>query len=97
MVRPAPLCLTVVLTALAACAGVPELAGLPPSTLAAPKLVPLDPLLARIGAPTATDTLAQDLAGRAARLRNRADLMRAPVLDPATRARLAAAIARGEA
>ncbi len=97
MTRPAPFVLAATLLALVACAGGPDLPPLPASTAPAPRLLPLDALLAGIDAPVATDALAQDLAGRAARLRARAGLMRGPVMDPVTRARLAAAIARGDA
>lgn len=59
----------------------------------APTLVPIDTLLAAADAPT--PARATDLAERAARLKARAALMRGPVLDPATRARLAAAMPTG--
>jgi hypothetical protein len=84
-------------TALPACTPLPEGLSTRVSTTAPPPLVPLDGLLVSVDAPVATAAVADNLAGRAARLRNRAALMRAPVLDPDTRARLAAAIARGDA
>jgi hypothetical protein len=79
------------------CSAPPDLAPLPSRTGQAPELVPLGTLMATVDAPRATDALAANLASRAALLRNRAALMRGPVIDPATRARLAAAIARGRA
>jgi hypothetical protein len=82
---------------LSACAPLPAALQMPTSTAAPPPLLPLDTLLAAVDAPLATDAVAGDLAARAGRLRARAGLMRAPVLDPATRERLAAAIARGDA
>ena len=82
-----------------ACATFPVLARLPPDlTVEQPRLLPLDQLLAQANAtPRATEGTAQGLAARAARLRNRAALMRGPVHDPATRARLSAAIVAGSA
>jgi hypothetical protein len=62
-----------------------------------PALLPLDDLVAGLPPPRATDATASNLAARASRLRSRAALMRGPVLAPETRARLAAAIARGAA
>jgi hypothetical protein len=82
---------------LVACAPLPVGLQTPTSTAAAPPLLPLDRVLAAVDAPVATDAVADDLVARAGRLRARAGLMRAPVLDPATRERLAAAIARGDA
>jgi hypothetical protein len=77
---------------LTGCAEFPELDASPPSSGAAPPvLVPLDSLLDQ----TAASALAPDLAPRAARLKARAALMRGPVMDPATRARLASAITSG--
>jgi hypothetical protein len=99
MTDPRPLSIALILcaAALLGCAPLPD--GLSPRTSTAPPppLLPLDTLLAGVDAPVATAAVADNLAGRAARLRARADLMRAPVLDPDTRARLAAAIARGDA
>jgi hypothetical protein len=95
--RPAPFCLILCATALLACTPLPDGLSTRVSAAEPPPLVPLDNLLAKVDAPVATAAVADNLAGRAARLRNRAALMRAPVLDPATRARLAAAIARGDA
>jgi hypothetical protein len=92
-------CTTLILCALplAACAPLPAGSRTPTSTAAPPPLLPLDTLLAAVDAPVATAAVADNLAARASRLRARAGLMRAPVLDPATRERLAAAIARGDA
>ncbi len=94
---PALLLAGLVLTG--ACATFPELDRLPPDpTAQTPRLLPLDQLLAQANAtPRATESLGQGLAARAARLRNRAALMRGPVHDPATRARLSAAIVAGSA
>jgi hypothetical protein len=61
-----------------------------------PALLPLDRLLAGVDAGSGRSPETA-LADRAARLRARAALMRGPVLDPATRARLAAAIRDGRA
>ena len=97
VVRPATFSLILCATALLACAPVPVGLSQNTSTAPPPPLLPLDTLLATVDAPVATAAVADNLAGRAARLRARAALMRAPVLDPATRARLAAAIARGDA
>lgn len=85
--------------ALAACAEMPDLA-LPaaPASGAAPRILPLDDLVAqaRLDPPGTAVAAPAPLMGRAAALRARAAAMRGPVNDPATRARLAAAIdARG--
>lgn len=82
-----------------ACATFPELGRLPTDQTAdLPRLLPMEQLLAQANAtPRATDATGQGLAARAARLRNRAALMRGPVHDPATRARLSAAIEAGRA
>ena len=87
-----------VLVLLAACAQFPDLDALPPDTsLPPPALLPLDDLLAQASAPSVAEAAGTALASRAARLRTRAALMRGPVLDPATRARLAEAIRQGRA
>jgi hypothetical protein len=84
-------CLAAVLLVVA-CAEFPEIDAFPPTSgAAAPALVPLDTLLAQ----TAASPDTPDLAPRAARLKARAALMRGPVMDPATRARLAAALTTG--
>ena len=85
------------LVALIGCSAPPALTALPASTRPAPALVPIDTLLAQVAPARATVQVADNLAARAARLRARAALMRGPIIDPATRARLAAAIARGAA
>lgn len=79
------------------CADFPDLGSVPSAETIAPDLLPMDRLLAQVGTPIATPAVANTLAGRAARLRARAALMQAPVMDPATRARLQAAIAAGQA
>lgn len=87
----------VVLAMAGACTPLPDI---PPPAVSdgpAPTLMPMDALLSGIAAPRATDATGDALAARAARLRTRASLMRAPVLDPETRQKLAQAIARGEA
>jgi hypothetical protein len=85
------------LIALGGCADFPEMGSIPSAQATAPDLLPMDTLLARVGSPRATPAIADALAGRAARLRARAGLMQGPVMDPATRARLQAAIAAGQA
>jgi len=95
--RPALFALMLSAVTMVACTPLPIGLSSPTSTAAAPPLLPLGGLLAQVDAPVATQAAADNLAGRAARLRARAALMRAPVLDPATRARLAAAVARGDA
>ena len=80
-----------------ACAPLPGIAPLADSAAPAPQLVPLQPLLATVAPAQATEAAADALAARATRLQARARLMRAPVLPPQTRSRLAAAIARGAA
>jgi hypothetical protein len=99
MFDPRPALIAVILCAatLPACTPLPDGLSSRTSTAPPPPLLPLETLLAGVDAPVATDAVADNLASRAARLRARAALMRAPVLDPATRARLAAAIARGDA
>ena len=57
-----------------------------------PALVPMDQLLAAASVPPVAEGRSQDLSARAEMLRARAALMRGPVHDPATRARLDAAI-----
>jgi hypothetical protein len=79
------------------CATFPEMGDVPSTQAVAPTLLPLDSLLAQVGPPRATAAVGNALAARAARLRTRAALMQAPVMDPATRARLQAAIAAGQA
>jgi hypothetical protein len=97
---PRALALPAVLCALAACAGppaLPERAGFGGGAQGrgpAPVLVPLDGLLAAADAPGRTEAALADLTARAERLRARAAQLRRPVLDAATRARLAAARAR---
>ena len=89
------LCLA--LTAPGGCATFPEMGRVPSAQAVAPALLPMDSLLAQVGTPRATEATGAALAARAARLRARAALMQAPVMDPATRARLQAAIAAGQA
>jgi hypothetical protein len=83
---------------LAACAPLPDFGAFPQTSGAPPpSLMPLDDLLAQANTPGVAETRAASLSARAARLRARAALMRGPVNAPETRARLAAAIARGAA
>lgn len=89
---------TVALAALflSACAQFPRIDAMPPvSGGPPPELVPIAGLLAQ--ADTPPSGRAVPLPARAARLRARAALMRGPILDPATRDRLAAAIRDGAA
>ena len=99
--RLSPLAAPVVLllsACLTACAPLPDFAEFPQAAgAAAPALLPLDQLLAAADAPAVAESRAASLTARAARLRARAALMRGPVMDPATRARLAAAISAGRA
>ena len=87
------LCSLTLIFGLASCATFPELDS--PSSAAAknadfPALVPLDPLLAEIGR-TGVDPqdTVRTLEGRLARLSARAERLRGPVIDRASRARLA--------
>lgn len=80
------------------CAPLPGGDLLPPATQGpAPALLPLDDLLAQAAAPATAPRAGETLAARAARLKARAALMRGPIMDPATRIRLSAAIAAGRA
>jgi hypothetical protein len=85
--------------ALAACTQFPQIDALPAPgpDMAPPALLPLEGLLAQAGAPAVAEAAGAALAARAERLRARARLMRGPVLEPETRARLATAIAEGRA
>lgn len=80
---------------IAACAQAPQSGPLPQATGPAPALVPLQDLLAQADGTPVAEPSAAALAARSARLQARAALMRGPVHDPATRARLATAIAAG--
>lgn len=93
------LALAVILAcSLVACAPLPGGKDFPPTQSAAPPvLLPLDQLLAQAKVQTDGPARAAGVVDRAARLRARAGLMRGPVHDPATRARLAKAIAEGRA
>ena len=76
----------------------PAVHAFPPSdAMPAPSLIPMDSILAQAAAPSGAEARAQTLAARAARLQARAALMRGPVHDATTRARLAAAIRAGRA
>lgn len=89
-----PLLILALCLALAACAAVPDLGPQPASSGAAPQILPLDGLLAEAQGSQITVAMGPALAARAARLRARAAVMRAPVADSVMRARLAALIAR---
>lgn len=94
----AALCLAGGSLLVSGCTQFPELDALPPDqTAEAPRLVPIEDIRAAVGAPRSSAGTADALAARAQRLKNRAALMQGPILDPATRARLAAAIAAGQA
>lgn len=80
---------------LAACAGPPALVNQTTAVAAAPVILPLDGLLAAAGPNVANDP-GPGLAARAARLRARAGAMQGPFGDPATRARLQAALQGGQ-
>jgi hypothetical protein len=87
--------LLTVLCLVAACAQFPQIDAQTPALDAPPpSLVPIDTLLVQADGAAAIDTT---LLARAERLRTRASLMRGPILDPATRARLSAAIRVGRA
>lgn len=87
-----------VLLALAGCTQFPQVDAFPPAQSAAlPALVPIDGLLAQAAGPAAAEGAGAALSARAERLKARARLMRGPVLDPQTRARLATAIDEGRA
>jgi hypothetical protein len=87
-----------VLALLASCAQFPQIDAMPAGDVTAPPtLMPLDELLAQANAPSTIVARGDALTARAARLRNRASLMRGAVHDPATRARLAEAIRLGRA
>lgn len=91
------LCLVTALAS-AGCAPMPAVDAFPPGDpMPAPSLVPLDIILAQAAAPADIETRANTLSARAARLKARAALMRGPVHDGTTRARLAAAISAGRA
>ncbi|QCO56632.1 hypothetical protein EOK75_12455 (plasmid) [Pseudorhodobacter turbinis] len=82
--------------ALGGCGGFDQLDAIqsqPASGGAAPQLVPIEGLIAQAGPGRATASARDNVAGRAAGLRARAKAMRGPVHSPATRARLAAAVA----
>lgn len=89
--------LIVVLALACACTPLPDIPPLANHGGPAPALMPMAELMSGIAAPRATDAASDALAVRAARLRARAGLMRAPVLNPETRQKLAQAIARGDA
>lgn len=98
MPRHARLSLTSVLClALAGCATAPDLGPLTAAVGPTPQILPLDQLIASAQGGRLTAAMGDALVARANRLRARAAAMRGPVQDPATRARLAAAIARGGA
>jgi hypothetical protein len=59
-----------------------------------PALLPVGPLLAAAEGGTLEPELAQAVAGRAEALRRRARALQGPVIEPPTRRRLAAALAR---
>ncbi|MDP4032413.1 MAG: hypothetical protein Q8P60_06095 [Pseudorhodobacter sp.] len=90
-----PFLILALILALTACAVVPDLGPQPAPAGPAPQILPLDGLLAEAQGSRITVAMGPALAARAARLRARAAVMRAPVTDQVMRARLAALIARG--
>ena len=96
--RPRLLPCLLALVLAASCTPLPDFAAFPEGADAPPPaLLPIDQLLAGTDAPAVAETQGQGLSARAARLRARAALMRGPVHDPETRARLAAAVRAGRA
>jgi len=93
--RARPSLIAVLSLALAACATVPEFGSLTGTVGPTPQIEPLDQLITAAQGGRLTADLGAALVARANRLRARAAAMRGPMHDPATRARLAAAIARG--
>lgn len=90
--RPAPFVFLLCLLGLVGCGDFPEVEARAASGFA-PELVPIEGLIAQ-ATPGGASVGARDaLAGRAAGLRARAAAMRGPVHSPATRARLAKAVA----
>ncbi|NPD13970.1 hypothetical protein HOY34_01995 [Xinfangfangia sp. D13-10-4-6] len=85
------------LSLLLGCAPMPEIGPLPAANQAAPALLPLNDVLAQVPEARLSASGGEALAARAARLQNRARLMKGAVHDPATRSRLAAAVAAGRA
>jgi len=94
-VCPALVCILIV----AGCTPLPQGGDGRAEASGAPQLLPLDQLLAMAAETSggASAVQADALAARAARLRARAALMRGPVMQPDTRARLEAAIEAGQA
>lgn len=88
---------SVLCLALSGCATVPDLGPLTGTVGPSPQIEPLDQLIAAAQGSRLTAAMGDALLVRANRLRARAAAMRGPVQDPATRARLAAAIAQGGA
>lgn len=88
---------SVLCLALTGCATGPDFGPLTGTVGPTPQIMPLDQLIASAQGGRLTVAMGDALVARANRLRARAAAMRGPVQDPATRARLAAAIARGGA
>jgi hypothetical protein len=85
------LCLSLALLALAGCATFPALDGTVPSHLehaGYPRLVPVEPLLARAEAIEISDETEAGVAARVAALRARAARLRRTIVDQPTRTRL---------
>jgi len=99
--RPA-LLVALALALAAGCAELPDFdaagagagAGLRPAPAGYPALLPLGVLLARAEGLTLDPAIESSLASRAAGLRGRAQALRRPVIEAATRARMAAAARR---
>ncbi len=85
----------VLLCALAACEEFPELDGTVPAHMKEagfPTLVPVEPLVTAARAPAITETTMAGMAARVAALRTRAARLSGPVVDRATKARMARGI-----
>jgi hypothetical protein len=101
--RPSPVMVAglslVFAVSLSGCTALPKGKNAGVATEPAPMLLPLDQILAAAAEQPggASAARAETLAARAARLRARAALMRGPVMEPETRARLEAAILAGQA
>lgn len=82
----------VLFAAIAACTQFPELDGTIAPEIAnapPPDLIPLTSIVERANVSAGdTETILEDISPSLSNLRNRADRLRGPVIDPATRARM---------